>query len=181
MEGKAIAEVGGGLPVGLGDVAECAREYVRQAKAANTLRAYRADWRDFEGWCRGHGLPSLPAVPGTVALYLSDLAERAKHSTFQRRLSAISQAHQAAGHDSPTTDKSVRTVWAGIRRAKGTAQEGKAPATTVEVRAMVGTLPTNLLGTRDRALLLLGFAGAFRRSELVSLDVEDVALPTTVL
>ena len=160
--------------VALGAVADRARDYVAHAKASNTLRAYRADWRDFEGWCSDHGVQSLPAEPETVALYLSDLAGRAKTATLQRRLSAISQAHQASGHESPTKSSKVRAVWAGIRRVLGTAQQGKAAATTGELRAMVGTLPASLLGKRDRALLLLGFAGAFRRSELVGLDVCDV-------
>ena len=168
-----IVTVNGGS-ASLGDVADRARDFVAHAKASNTLRAYRADWRDFEGWCSDHGVPSLPAEPETVALYLSDLAGMAKAATLQRRLSAISQAHQAAGYESPTKSSKVRAVWAGIRRVMGTAQQGKAAATTVELRAMVGTLPASLLGKRDRALLLLGFAGAFRRSELVGLDVSDV-------
>jgi site-specific recombinase XerD len=154
-----------------------ARDYAPEARAANTRRAYRADWRDFTSWCEGHGRPALPAAPETVALYLTDLAGRCKTSTLQRRLSSIAQAHQLAGHaahDSPTRHATVRAVWAGIRRAKGTAQAGKAPALTADVRAMVATLPDTLLGLRDRALLLLGFAGAFRRSELVGLDVGDL-------
>ena len=89
-------------------------------------------------------------------------------------LATISQVHQAAGHETPTTAAPVRLVWAGIRRAKGTQQHGKAPAVTAEIGRMVDTLDDRLLGTRDRALLLIGFAGAFRRSELVGLDVADV-------
>ncbi len=110
-----------------------------------------------------------------MALYLTALAERCKVSTLQRRISAISQAHQAAQLDPPTRSLAVRTVMAGIRRAKGTAQAGKAAAVTDTIRMMVGTLPSSLLGLRDRALLLLGFAAALRRSELVGLDVGDVA------
>jgi site-specific recombinase XerD len=159
----------------LEEVAGRAKEYIGQAKAANTIKAYRSDWNHFAAWCQGQGLDPLPAAPQTVALYLTALAEAGrKASTLQRRLSSISQAHQMAGHDSPTRDIQVRTVWAGIRRSKGTAQTRKAPAVTQDVQAMVATLPDNLLGLRDRALLLIGFAGAFRRSELVSLDVEDV-------
>ena len=155
------------------ETAERAGGYARQAKAANTLRAYRADWADFAGWCEAHGLPALPATESTVALYLTDLAERVKTSTLQRRLSAIAQAHKAAGHVPPTKGR-VSMVWQGIRRSKGTAQKGKAPARTQEVRAMVATCGDGLLGVRDRALLLLGFAGAFRRSELVGLDCSDL-------
>jgi len=109
-----------------------------------------------------------------VALYLSDLAKTHKVSTLYRRLSGISQAHQAAGFSTPTTDAQVRLVFQGIRRTLGSAPDQKNAAITAEVRAMVETLSPALIGVRDRALLLVGFAGAFRRSELVSLDVADV-------
>ncbi len=153
---------------------ERARDYAQQARAANTRRAYRADWADFTAWCRDRRLTALPATPETVVLYLSDLAMSRKTSTLQRRLSAISQAHKAADLETPTGHHAVRAVWSGIRRVKGTAQEGKAPAVTRDLRAMVATLPGTLPGLRDRALLLLGFAGAFRRSELAGLDIADV-------
>lgn len=159
----------------LEEMAEQAREYIGQAKASNTLRAYRSDWKDFKGWCAAQGVCAMPAEPQTVAYYLTALIKKGlKVSTLQRRISAISQAHQAADHETPTKHAAVKSVWAGIRRAEGTAQEGKAPVLTADIRAMVDTLPDGLSGVRDRALLLLGFAGAFRRSELVGLNVEDV-------
>ena len=145
------------------------------AKAPATLRAYRSDWAHFEAWCGAHGADALPASPDTVALYLTDLARVAKPSTLQRRVSSISQAHQAAGHPTPTSDLRVRTTLAGIRRTLGTAPEQKTPALTADVRTMVEAMPDTLAGARDRALLLLGFAAALRRSELVGLDVADVA------
>jgi hypothetical protein len=95
-----------------------------------------------------------------LALYLTDQAEFLKVSTLQRRLSAIAQAHRLAGKTVPTEDAGVRAVWRGIRRAKGTAQVGKAALLTNDVRAMMLVLPSSPLGVRDRALLLLGFAGA---------------------
>ena len=151
-----------------------AKAYADASKAANTRRAYRADWADFAAWCERHGHTALPATPATLALYLAERAETCKPATLGRRLVTIAQAHKAAGHDTPTTAPVVRAVWAGIRRVKGTAQEGKAPAVTDDVRAMVAGLPDTLRGHRDRALVLLGFAGAFRRSELAALDVADV-------
>ncbi len=117
--------------------------------------------------------PTSP-LGATLALYLTDRAETCKPATLGRRLVTIAQAHKTAGHDTPTTTPPVRAVWAGIRRVKGTAQEGKAAAVTDDVRTMVAGLPHTLRGHRDRALLLLGFAGAFRRSELVALAVADV-------
>lgn len=157
-------------------LAQQARDYVGQAKAENTRRAYRSDWQDFVIWCQARGLDPLPAPPETLALYLTAKAEECKVSTLQRRLSAISQAHAAAGHDSPTKTATVRAVWQGIRRTKGVAQQGKAPVLTADIRLLVNALPAGLLGDRDRVLLLVGFAGAFRRSELVALDRGDVLI-----
>lgn len=171
--GIARSEVG---EAALATLAEQARDYMSQAKAENTMRAYRADWQDFTGWCAESGVNALPASSETLALYLAARADGCKVSTLQRRLSAISQAHALAGYDSPTKSAAVRLVWQGIRRAKGIAQEGKAPALTADIRRMVVALPDGILGIRDRALLLLGFAGAFRRSELVALDRSDVEL-----
>lgn len=152
-----------------------ARQLIDAAKAPATLRGYRSDWRQFAAWCAQQRLEPLPAAPETVALYLSALAGVKAAATIQRHLSSISQAHRAAGHESPTSAPVVRATWRGIRRTFGTASTGKAPARTAEVRAMVATLGDRLIDTRDRALLLVGFAGAFRRSELVALNVEDLA------
>lgn len=159
------------------DLEEALRDYARASKSANTLRAYRADLADFTLWCAEHHLERLPATPETVALYLTALAQAgAKASTVQRRLSAIAQAHNLKGYEpSPTTSALVRTTMAGIRRTLGVAPAQKAAAMTAELRRMVATCPEDTMaGKRDRALLLVGFAGAFRRSELVALDLEDV-------
>jgi len=156
---------------------EAARGYAAAAKAPNTLRAYRADLRDFEDWCAQQRVAAIPATPMTLALYCTHLAEAgARASTIQRRLSAISQAHQLAGHTpSPTADPVVRTTMAGIRRTVGTAPHQKAALVTAELRRLLATCPPDAhAGRRDRALLLLGFAGGLRRAELVALDGEDV-------
>jgi integrase len=162
------------LTTPLAELGERARGYLEQSKAANTRRAYAADWRTFTGWCDQHGLSALPAAPETVALYLTAHAGLRKASTLQRRLVAIAHAHAAADVESPTRSAAVHAVWAGIRRQHGTAQGGKAPALIDELRQMVATLGGDRRGQRDRALLLVGFAGAFRRGELVALDVADV-------
>jgi integrase len=153
-----------------------AEAFVRAAKAPSTLRAYRSDWDHFFGWCRQHTLCSLPASPETVALYLTALAATHRPATMTRRLTAITKAHAIAGQPSPATmqQPAVSETLKGIRRTLGTAQQTKAPLLTADVRRMVEALPDNLAGCRDRALLLLGFAGGFRRSELAALDVGDV-------
>jgi integrase len=121
-----------------------------------------------------HRVMALPASPETVALYVADLAEAAKPATIDLRLAAISAAHRAAGHDSPTKEEAVRLVRRGVRRTLGTAQRQVRPLTVPELRVMLQGLGADMGGCRDRALLLLGFAGALRRSELVGLDVADV-------
>src|SRR5579871_1950034 len=142
-----------------------ARQFAAAAKADNTLRAYQADWADFCAWCEVHWLAAMPAAPETVALYLTDRAATLKTSSLARRLTTINRAHQAAGHISPATMQNVvvSEVWKGIKRKKGIAQRGKTPLLTPDIRRMVAQLPQDLQGLRDRALLLTGFAGGFRR------------------
>ena len=151
---------------------ERAREFARQSKAENTLRGYRGDWKDFCGWCGARDLCPLPASPETVAAYIAECAGRLKVGSIQRRLNAIAEAHKAVGIEGPTSAGMVRNVLKGIRRTMGTASVQKAAALTDDIRAMVAVTDSGLIGTRDRAMILLGFAGAFRRSELVGLDIE---------
>lgn len=159
----------------LESLVDAARSYIGASRAPSTLRAYRADWRDFEAWCAEHGRESMPATGETVALYITSLAGLLAVGTIARRLSSISAAHHAHDEPSPTQTAACRETWRGIRRTFGVAQQGKAPARTAEIRAMLATLDLDrTIGVRDRALLVIGFAGAMRRSELVALDVDDV-------
>src|SRR5208282_3908116 len=119
----------------------------------------------------------LPSTPQTVALYIADCVNHLAAATISRRLASISKAHQAAGFkDSPASTKHfvVGEVLKGARRKLGVAQKGKDPLLLDDVRRIIAACPANLLGLRDRALVLVGFAGAFRRSELVSIDVSDL-------
>ncbi|MFD1394386.1 site-specific integrase [Kroppenstedtia eburnea] len=152
-----------------------AEKYVRNARAAATIRAYQSDWKGFREYCDREGVNPLPAGPESVAGYLVRLADAGqKAATIRRKLSAISQAHRAAGYSSPTETEEVRLIWSGIRRSLGTAQERKEPLRTEELRRIIAALPDSRGGLRDRALLLVGFAGAFRRSELAGLNVTDL-------
>jgi site-specific recombinase XerD len=152
---------------------ELAREYARLSKAENTLRGYRADWRDFCGWCASHVLCPLPASADTVAAYIAECTGHLKVGSIQRRLNAIAEAHKAMGLESPTHNPVVLNTLKGIRRTLGTAPVQKTAALTDDVKAMVAATDSGIIGVRDRAIVLLGFAGAFRRSELVALDVAD--------
>jgi integrase len=155
---------------------EHVREFIRASKADNTIRGYQADWRDFCAWCESRGgLCPLPATADAVAAYIAICAGRLKPGSIQRRLNAIAEAHKAAGLESPTHAAIVRNTLKGIRRTLGTAPTQKTAALTDDIRAMIDATDTGIIGARDRALILLGFAGAFRRSELVRLGVEDCA------
>jgi len=152
-----------------------AQAYIQQSRAAQTVKAYRADWADFTAWCTAYHLEALPATSETVARYLTTRAGTTKVSTLQRRMSAINQAQTAKGFARLSLrDEPIKSVWAGIRRVHGVAQHGKAPLVTTHLQAMVAQVPESLLGLRDQALLLVGFAGAFRRSELVGVTVADL-------
>jgi site-specific recombinase XerD len=159
----------------LADALDAARDFALASKSDATRRAYSGDWRDFTAWCASVHQHALPAEPGVLAAYLAHLAERKlATATIRRRLAAIQYAHKAKGLTPPTADTNVQAVHAGIRRRLGTSQTQKAPATAKAVAAMLKRIPDTLTGKRDRALILIGFAGAFRRSELVGLTVEDI-------
>lgn len=153
---------------------EKAQDYIEQSKAPNTRGAYKEDWERFSRWCEKHQRESLPASPETIAVYIAEMAETHKPSSIQRHVASISVAHQAAGYESPTHSILVRTTIEGIRRVKGVAKNKKAPVRVIHLIHLSDVLPKNIQGVRDKAVFLIGYAGAFRRSELVALDVEDV-------
>jgi site-specific recombinase XerD len=155
------------------DLVRQVREFIRASKSENTLRGYESDWRDFTLWCQTRGVCPVPAAPETVAAYLAECASRLKVGTIQRRANAITEAHKALGLEAPTHSPIVANTLKGIRRVKGTAPTQKSPALTDDIRSMVAVTDSGMIGSRDRALILLGFAGAFRRSELVGLNLED--------
>jgi integrase len=165
-------------PDELNRLARLTQDYLAAAKADSTRAAYRGDWEHFDAWCQEHRIVALPATPETVALYLADLSTTHKPATLRRRLTVISRAHQAAGHQSPASGEQilVTETLRGIRRTVGTAQAAKSPIFTSELRSILSVLPDSLQGIRDRALLLTGFAGGFRRCELAGLRFEDVAV-----
>lgn len=147
------------------------------AVAPNTRRAYRADWTHFTDWCAGVNQLSLPAVPTTVAYYLTAMVtEGYAPATLARRVCAISQAHQYAGYPSPTHTPTVATLLAGIRRTYGVAPRRQAaPLLLEEIQQICCHFSPTLLDIRDKAICLLAFAAALRESELVALEYEDIA------
>jgi site-specific recombinase XerD len=162
------------LPAALGLDLAAAIDLAKAEKAPSTRRAYGTDFRLFKAYCDAKGVSALPASPETVAAYLAAEAQTAKPSTIGRRVAAIRYAHKLAGVQTPTDAEGVKATMRGIRRTFGGARNKKAPAVAAKMLGMVATAPDKLAGLRDRALLLVGFAGAFRRSELVALDVADI-------
>lgn len=181
----------------LTEALKSATDYAAASKSAATKRAYRADWMDFSAWCESVNAAALPAEPAVLASYLAQLADRGKKvSTIRRRLAAIAYAHRLEGLETPGSAEPVRVVLSGICRRIGTAVDRKAPATAAAIAAMIAAArkPAKRLSQaadfgdalelaaekpdlrflRDRALLLIGFAAALRRSELVALDVADL-------
>ncbi len=155
---------------------------LRASRSEATLKAYASDWADFTLWCETAGLDSMPATPAIVAAYLTELADPGDDrppravSTIQRRRAAISEAHKLAGRPNPALDPLVKQVMKGIRRQLGVAPKNrKAGLSTADIRAIVSDLDdTHLIDVRDKAILLLGFATALRRSSLAALTVTDI-------
>lgn len=176
----ALAIVRPALPVVSPELVQRVRDYAAAAKSPATRRAYARHWTAFTAWCASSSHPALPAAPGTVALYASSMAAAGrKVATIEQAMAAISAAHGAAGHPSPRDDANLRAALRGIRRELRTAQREAAPVLAEHLHLVLGKLSTSTRqGLRDRALLLVGFAGAFRRSELVALEVRDAAFTT---
>jgi integrase len=167
------------VPTAAGQAAlAAAQALARQATAPATLRAYRADWTHYAAWCAAHGFVPVPAAPATVGAYLASLAESHAPSSIRRRLSAIGKMHRFndlawnAGH------RDIQGPLQGLLRRHGRPAQPAAALTLAMLRQLLATCDASQRGRRDRALLLFGFAGALRRSELVTLQVEDVAIGT---
>lgn len=167
-------------PAHLEHLVERARGYVEAASSANTRRAYAADWKHFTGWCRRQGLDVLPPDPQTVGLYITACASGTVSgdkkanavATIERRLSSLSWHYAQQGQPLDRRDRHIATVMAGVRNRHAAPARQKDAILPGDLIAMLETLDRGTLrGLRDRAMLLLGFAGGLRRSELVGLDV----------
>jgi integrase len=150
------------------------REYQDAADADATLRAYRSDLANFKVWCVKHDLVPMPATPETVGAYLAAAGEGYAMPTLRRRVAAIARACRTAGHPLDTKHPAIRETLRGIGRRHGGRSRRSAALTTADVKKLIDACGSTLAGKRDRALFLLGFAGALRRSELIGLNVEHI-------
>ena len=147
-------------------------------KAKNTLRAYKADYKDFDIFCSKNNFQSMPADPKILSLYLTHLSKNSKFSTLKRRLASISSIHRIKGHYIDIKHPIIIENLLGIKRNKGTKQTSKKPLLINEIKLIIDVINNSniklLRRIRDKALILLGFSGGFRRSELVNLEYEDL-------
>lgn len=179
---KPPAEIAVSAPADLAALDERASLYDEASRAPSTRHKYGQCRLAFAAWCEAHGESPFPTAPETVRRYVTSLADRGiKPRSITVACSAIRAAHFDAGIFDPTAHPSVRKILSGIRRTLGTDAKKKRALAVAQLRAMCAALPSNAQGTRDRAILLLGFAGTFRRAPLVALDVGDVEIHEAAL
>ncbi len=151
---------------------------LRQSKSSNTLRAYQSDYKDFAAFCAKNGFSSMPSEPKILALYLTKLSSTCKFSTLKRRLASISVVHKLKGHYIDTKHPLIIENLLGIKRVKGSIQRAKKPILIKELKLIVKAINESkekyIRKLRDKTIFLVGFSGGFRRSELVSIDYEDI-------
>ncbi len=151
---------------------------LKTSKASNTLRAYRSDFRDFAGFCAKHGFKSMPSDPKIVSLYLTHLSKKSKISTLRRRLVSIGVVHKLKGHYLDTKHPVIIENLMGIKRLKGSKQIGKKPILINHLKQIINVINEQdieeIVKLRNKALILIGFGGGFRRTELISIDYEDL-------
>ncbi|MFT8247123.1 tyrosine-type recombinase/integrase [Roseomonas sp. BN140053] len=158
----------------VGEAVAQAAGYAGRALSDNTRRAYASDWRAFSTWCAAGGIAPLPAAPVVVAGHLASLATTLGRAGLRRRLAAIAHQHRQAGHPWETRHPAIAATLRGILASHGKPARPAAALTSVEVKRLLAACDSDVAGHRDRALLLLGFAGALRRSELVAIDREHL-------
>ena len=151
---------------------------LRNSKAANTLRAYKADFNDFSAFCINKGFSSMPTEPKILALYLTHLSATSKFSTLKRRIASISVIHKMKGHYLDTKHPIIMENLHGIKRVRGTNQKAKKPILINDLKSIINKIDEikqpEKKKFRDKALILIGFSGGFRRSELVNIHYDDL-------
>ncbi len=151
---------------------------LKSSKAKNTLRAYKSDFRDFETFCSQHSFNSLPTEPKIISLYLTKLSKNSKISTIKRRLVSISMVHKLKGHYLDIKHPVVVENLMGIKRIKGSFQKGKKPILISHLKSIINIIDElkidEIKKLRDKSIILVGFGGGFRRTELISIDHEDL-------
>ena len=155
---------------------------LRNSKSANTIRAYQSDYNDFSLFCSKNGFQAMPTQPKILALYLTHLSSYSKFSTLKRRLASISILHKTKGHYIDTKHPIIMENLMGIKRKNGSNQKGKKPLLINDLKSLIEAIhqskEKDFRKTRDKALVLIGFSGGFRRSELVDVEYEDIEFVT---
>ena len=151
---------------------------LRNSKSTNTLRAYQSDYNDFSLFCSKNGFQAMPTEPKILSLYITHLASYSKFSTLKRRLASISIIHKTKGHYIDTKHPIIVENLMGIKRTNGSNQKGKKPLLINDLKILINAIDQSdekdKRKIRDKALILIGFSGGFRRSELVDIEYEDL-------
>ena len=151
---------------------------LRNSKSENTLRAYQSDYNDFSLFCSKNGFQAMPTQPKILALYITHLSSYSKYSTLKRRLASISILHKTKGHYIDTKHPIIIENLMGIKRTNGSNQKGKKPLLINDLKILINAIDQSnekdKRKIRDKALILIGFSGGFRRSELVDIEYEDL-------
>jgi len=151
---------------------------LKNSKSLNTIRAYQADYHDFLKFCSKNGFQPMPTQPKILALYITNLSSYSKYSTLKRRLASISVIHKTKGHYIDTKHPIIMENLMGIKRTNGSNQKGKKPLLINDLKKVIKVIDQSKekenRKIRDKALLLIGFSGGFRRSELVDIEYEDI-------
>ena len=150
---------------------------LKNSKASNTLRAYKADYKDFAGFCIKHGFKPMPTDPKILSLYLTHLSQTCKFSTLKRRLASISVIHKLSGHYIDIKHPMITENLMGIKRKNGSHQKAKKPILINDLKSIIDVIDkekNEKKKFKNRALILVGFAGGFRRSELVEIKIGDI-------
>ena len=176
--GKLPAETLALLSGPVGQAVAQAAGYAGRALSENTRRVYASDWKAFTAWCRDGGVSALPAEPVVIAGHLASLATSLGRSGLKRRLAAIAHMHRQGGHPWEPGHPAIRATLRGILASHAKPVRPAAALTSTEVKQLLNACGTDLAGLRDRAIFLVGFAGALRRSELVAIDREHLRFTT---
>tara|TARA_B100000579_G_C22666320_1_gene773407 strand:+ start:34 stop:939 length:906 start_codon:yes stop_codon:yes gene_type:complete len=149
---------------------------LKNSKSVNTLRAYQSDFKDFSLFCSKNGFSSMPTQPKVIALYITNLSKSSKFSTLKRRIASISVLHKLKGYYLDTKHPIIMENLHGIKRTLGSRQKAKKPILINDLKLIIKVIDKEKI--RDKALILVGFSGGFRRSELVNIDYDDVEFVT---
>jgi integrase len=163
-------------PISIAKLIEKAKVFANESISKSTKKAYQSDWRTFEKFCSQHGFTSIPATNETVCLFVTDRSETARVDTIVRSVCAIGKIHEWRGYDNPTRGNNLRAIMEGIKRKKYQPKDKAKPINLSLLKKMIQKADPSIIGIRDKTLLLVGWFGALRRSEIANLKIGNLSI-----